>query len=63
VQSGALADLVSIWLAGHIVPDNPDATLKHRHELFDEFVRLVWLLVPASEQMMVEEELQKRTKN
>ena len=42
VQSAVLADLLSLWLAGHWPP-------AAREELFDDFVKLVRDLVPESE--------------
>lgn len=45
VQSGVLADLLSLWLAGHWPP-------VAREELLDEFVKLVRDLVPESEKQL-----------
>ena len=42
VQSGVLADLLSLWLAGHWPPE-------YRQHLLDQFVDLVHDLVPESE--------------
>jgi hypothetical protein len=42
VQSGVLADLLSLWLAGHWPPEA-------REELLGDFVELVRDLVPESE--------------
>jgi hypothetical protein len=42
VQAGVLADLLSIWLAGHWPPEA-------REELLADFVELVRKLVPESE--------------
>ena len=42
VQSGVLADLLSLWLAGHWPPE-------YRQRLLDQFVDLVHDLVPESE--------------
>ena len=41
IQGGVLADLVSLWLAGH----HPDL----REEMFAEFIRVTRRLVPVSE--------------
>jgi hypothetical protein len=49
VQAGALADLVSVFLAGHFVAGDAAATAALRQELLDEHVRFVKSLVPASE--------------
>lgn len=54
IQSAALADLVSLWLAGHIVPGNPEGTQRTREGLFDDWCETVWKLVPASEKEIKE---------
>ena len=43
VQGGVLADLVSLWLAGH----RPDL----REQMLDGLVTVIRELIPASEQM------------
>lgn len=54
VQGAALAVLVSLWLAGHLVPDEigkaerPE-TAKIRDELLASWLDAVRLLVPESE--------------
>lgn len=53
VQSAVLADLMSLWLAGHFVPGNPAATLTARKELLDRWLATVWRLVPASEKELL----------
>lgn len=50
VQGAVLADLVSLWLAGHIMPGDPVATLKVRKEFLEDWLATVWSLVPASEE-------------
>lgn len=45
VQSGALADLVARFLAGHIVPGSAMRTDHLRHKLLENFVRTVRMLV------------------
>ena len=47
-QGAALADLLAIWLAGHEVPGNPDATHTLRAELLAEHLHLVRQLVPVN---------------
>lgn len=50
VQGGVLADLLSLWLAGHVIIGDREATDELRHQLLDDLVATVWKLVPASEQ-------------
>lgn len=45
MQSAILADLLAIWLAGHHVPDDTDATLALRAHLLAEHCQLVRQLV------------------
>lgn len=52
VQGGVLADLLSIWLAGHIVPSDPEMTDKIRREVLELHVATVVELVPESEQQI-----------
>lgn len=52
VQGYALADLLAIWLAGHIVPDNPGATAKLRGELMRMHIGMVRTLIPVNEGMI-----------
>jgi len=58
IQGAILADLVSLWVAGHIhqdellLPQDGDRPLtdQARAEVFDEWIGMVRKLVPASEQ-------------
>lgn len=52
VQGMALADLLAIWLAGHILKDDPEATAKLRYELLDQHIKAVWDLIPVNEKIM-----------
>jgi hypothetical protein len=45
VQSAALADLLAMWLAGHVVPGDPAETDRLRSDLLRDHVRLVADLV------------------
>lgn len=42
-----LADLLAIWLAGHIIPDDPAETNALREALLDFHIRLVRRLIPV----------------
>jgi hypothetical protein len=55
-QGAILADLVSLWIAGHIdlselgnAPDNRPHTAAVRHEILTEWMALVVTLLPESE--------------
>ena len=53
VQSAALADLLAMWLAGHIT-DSPQSTEAFREALLADHIELVRRLVPVNEQMLLE---------
>jgi len=48
VQSGALADLIAMWLAGHWIPGCPDETEQIRRDLFERYCELVIDLVEVN---------------
>jgi hypothetical protein len=52
IQSAVLAELLSIWLAGHHVQDDPDQTLKLRATLLAEHCQLVRRLVTVNAKML-----------
>ncbi len=47
-QGAALADLVAIWLAGHIVQGNPAATDELREEMLEAHTAVVRELIPIN---------------
>jgi hypothetical protein len=51
VQSGVLAELLSIWLAGHYIPGDPDQTTQLRAELLAKHCELVRALVRVNEKL------------
>lgn len=59
IQSGVLADLLSLWLAGHCVveeigqPERPE-TDKLREEILAALIELVRELVPTSEKEILQ---------
>jgi hypothetical protein len=53
VQSGALADLTAMWIAGFFVADNVAATEQLRQTLLREHIKLVRHLIPINEQMLL----------
>jgi len=48
VQGAALADLLSLWIAGHYVWGDDQATGEFRKEVLGHFVQAVIELIPAS---------------
>lgn len=59
VQSAALAELVSLWLAGHVILEEANATEKPQTEATREailanFIALVRNLTPVNEAMILE---------
>jgi hypothetical protein len=57
IQGAALADLVSIWLAGHVVRGDPKATKRWREQVLKVHIETVRLLVPINYQALVEPHL------
>jgi hypothetical protein len=57
VQGAALADLVSIWLAGHVVRGDQKATDRWRKDILAMHVETVRLLIPINYQALVEPQL------
>jgi hypothetical protein len=52
VQSAALAELLSIWLAGFHIPDDPEATEQLRAELLGRHCELVKELMAVNSKML-----------
>jgi hypothetical protein len=52
LQSVALAELLSIWLAGHVVRGDPDATRTMRAELLADFCFAVRQLTDVNAEAM-----------
>jgi hypothetical protein len=51
-QAAALADLVSMWLAGHFAQDQK-TTERFREQMLDDFMGLVRGLVPVNEKWIL----------
>lgn len=47
-QGAALADLLAIWLAGHIVPGRPAETNAMRERLLQFHIEMVRKLIPVN---------------
>jgi hypothetical protein len=52
VVGAALADLLSLLIAGHIVDGNPRETQRVRDRVLDEHIRAVKRLVPLQDEML-----------
>jgi len=52
VQSGALAELTSCWLAGHVVVNSRQETIDLRARLFATYCRLVRDLTALNSEMI-----------
>ena len=48
VQGAALAELLAVWLAGHVVPGDPEGTERARSELLQQHLFTVRELVPIN---------------
>jgi hypothetical protein len=53
-QGAILADLLSLWLAGHLVPGSQEETDELRTLLLDNHIEAVRALIPSSEQEILE---------
>ena len=49
MQGAILADLLAMWLAGHLVPGDKAATKKAREALLQEHIKCVRELIPENE--------------
>jgi hypothetical protein len=57
VQGAALADLLAIWLASHVVRGDPAATKRWRAAILKLHLKAVRQLVPINYQALVEPQL------
>jgi len=58
IQGAAICDLIAIYLAGHIVPKNPEQTAKAREVVLQTMVRTVRELIPYMEQVYIKPKLE-----
>ena len=54
MQGAVLADLLSMWLAGHRVMNDPEATFKLREELLDAHMKAVVQLLRPNDEILNE---------
>jgi hypothetical protein len=57
VQGAALADLLALWLAGHVIVGDPKATERVRKEVLAMHLETVWNLVPINYRDRIEPKL------
>ena len=60
VQGAALAEMLSVWLAGHVNQDNPDKSDRVRKAVLELHLKAVWRLVPINYEMVIKPRLQGR---
>jgi len=59
VQGAALADLLAMWLAGHVTPGDPRATRKARKYRLKMHLVAVEQLIDINYKMLVEPEIKR----
>ena len=60
VQGAALANLLALWLAGHVVQGDPQATQALREAMLEVHLSAVWQLVPINYEAFIEPKLRRR---
>jgi hypothetical protein len=61
VQGAALADLLAMWLAGHVIRGNPKKTADLREVMLDEHLKAVRSLIEPNYKSRVEPQLKANT--
>ena len=59
VQGAALADLLAMWLAGHVLRGDPKATEAYRETVLELHLAAVRLLIPLNYEARVEPKLRR----
>jgi hypothetical protein len=57
LQGALLADMVALWLAGHIVTDDEAASAAAREMILRDWLDTVWKLVPLAEAEIIKPRL------
>jgi hypothetical protein len=52
VQGAVLADLLAIWLAGHVIPSDDVETAKFREDLLQSHLAIVRKLIPVNAELI-----------
>jgi hypothetical protein len=60
VQGAVLADLLAMWLAGHVNQNNPDKSDRIRKKMLDLHLEAVHRLVEINYQMIIKPQLEAR---
>jgi hemerythrin len=60
IQGAALADLLAMWLAGHVAVGDPEASQAMRETLLTAHIEAVRDLVPVEYKGLIEPELKRR---
>jgi hypothetical protein len=61
VQGAALADLLAMWLAGHLILGDPKKTEAYRESVLELHLEAVRQLIPVNYAMNVEPQLKEHT--
>ena len=61
VQGAVLADLLAMWLAGHVMRGDPKATEAMREEALDMHLKAVRALIDINYKMSVEPQIKAKT--
>ena len=61
VQGAVLADLLALWLAGHVMRGDPKATEAMREEALDMHLKAVRALIDINYKMSVEPQIKAKT--
>jgi hypothetical protein len=54
IVGAALADLLSLWLAGHVIPDDLQTSHRHQERLLKLHIKMVRALVPINYWLEIE---------
>ena len=60
VQGAALADLLAMWLAGHVIREDSEASARLREQMLEAHLIAVRALVPVNYAGLIEPELERR---
>jgi hypothetical protein len=60
VQGAALADLLAMWLAGHVMQGDQKATDRLRRRMLEHHLEAVRSLISVNYKMLIEPELKRR---
>jgi hypothetical protein len=61
VQGAVLADLLAMWLSGHVVRGDPKATERLRERMLKQHLKAVKALIPVNYAGLIEPQLKRET--